>query len=495
MRPWCKALTLLALTISTGWVWAQATPTDSLLNNSQNRVMLDESIRRGLNFLNQWQNPDGSWDRLEAADPFEQNDPAIKTKMHNGLYYFDGPVKDIPENQEVAHVADTCLSGLAMLRSGSTPAKGPYARQIAKAMQFVCLEIDKWDEKTIYIQKRIFDPLHDTTTSRGEQRYYDPTVDAFFALWFLSAGREQLPAGALHQRTDAAIAKLVHKIVAAQNADGAWPDETDPTINLHRTPFEQKSLMGIPLANGGGTVGILPKPEEPFFEPYPNVTSHAVAVLALSEAVRHGVGIPAATRRQADMYLVRGVNSQTLEDLIVLCQEGADQPYPFSKIDNIVTGYGSLLAALWASDQLDATLLEQATRQLETAIGDESRTLKQRIAGMAEHRKRTAPARNEALTRFAYFRGLKGQVKCGPLLVMMPHLFDMLQSSQVNSQFHPLMIDYLLDKQFKADGHFRAGREPLRGATDRGDSTYGTAASLLILMDQRDRLDNASRRP
>jgi hypothetical protein len=48
-------------------------------------------------------------------------------------------------------VADTCVAALALLRSGSSPKEGDYAKHLKKAVEFVCSEIEKSKENSLFV--------------------------------------------------------------------------------------------------------------------------------------------------------------------------------------------------------------------------------------------------------------------------------------------------------------------------------------------------------
>jgi hypothetical protein len=77
-----------------------------------------EAIRRGLAYLAEQQNPNGSWT------------DKVGRKVH--MYY---------SGIEAEHVGVTALAGMAFLASGSLPDQGPYGRQVRGALDYVLEQV------------------------------------------------------------------------------------------------------------------------------------------------------------------------------------------------------------------------------------------------------------------------------------------------------------------------------------------------------------------
>ena len=76
---------------------------------------LSENVTRGLQWLVEHQLSNGAWGQGEESSQMGGGD-----KM-----------------KDTASVADTSAATLALIRSGSTPSKGPYAQTILEAVDFV----------------------------------------------------------------------------------------------------------------------------------------------------------------------------------------------------------------------------------------------------------------------------------------------------------------------------------------------------------------------
>src|SRR5262245_12299679 len=76
---------------------------------------LSDSVKRGLAYLVAQQLPNGGWSQGEEA----------------------AQMRGSGEPSAVANVGDTCIAALALIRAGNTPKEGPYAKNLAKAVEFV----------------------------------------------------------------------------------------------------------------------------------------------------------------------------------------------------------------------------------------------------------------------------------------------------------------------------------------------------------------------
>ncbi|MFH1920834.1 MAG: hypothetical protein ABIP48_13270 [Planctomycetota bacterium] len=154
---------------------------------------LGENVKRGLAWLVDHQLPSGVWGQGEES-----------AQMRSGT-----------EMKDVASVADTCSAALALIRSGSTPSKGPYAKNLLKAVDYVCSEIEGYDEDSLYI-----------TSTRGTrlQGKLGPYVDTFMASLMLSEVQGNMPNKKSNKRVDRALDNVLEKLTKHQRSDGTWDD-------------------------------------------------------------------------------------------------------------------------------------------------------------------------------------------------------------------------------------------------------------------------------
>ena len=152
---------------------------------------LSEHVKRGLKWLVEQQLKKGGWGQGEES-----------ANMGGG-----SQMKDVPS------VADTSVAALALIRAGNTPARGEYAKNLLRAVEFVCGEIEESDKDSLYI-----------TPTRGTrvQHKLGPYIDTFAAAVLLPEIKGQMPDEAGNKRVAAALDKLLAKIQKNQQADGTW---------------------------------------------------------------------------------------------------------------------------------------------------------------------------------------------------------------------------------------------------------------------------------
>lgn len=118
--------------------------------------------------------------------------------------------------QAVASVADTAVATMALLRSGSTPREGPYATHIARAVAFLCEQVEKADANDLFVT--------DNRQTRVQQKL-GPHIDTFLASLVLTQVKDTMPDAAGNQRVAAAVQKIVHKLEKNVQNDGQWTRE------------------------------------------------------------------------------------------------------------------------------------------------------------------------------------------------------------------------------------------------------------------------------
>jgi hypothetical protein len=153
---------------------------------------LSENVKKGLAWLVAQQLESGAWTQGEESAQM------------------GGSKLDKPS------VADTCVAALALFRSGSTPKSGDYAKNVTKAAEFVCSEIEKAKESTLFV-----------TDVRGTrvQSKIGQYVDTFMACMLLSELKGQMADQKAEDRLVEALNKVVRKMSENQREDGGWGDQ------------------------------------------------------------------------------------------------------------------------------------------------------------------------------------------------------------------------------------------------------------------------------
>lgn len=159
---------------------------------------IGDAVKKGLEYLVQQQHENGG---------FGQGGGWRTGNEGQGGRVEGAEVKDPPD------VGNTCIAALALIRAGNTPAKGPYSKQVAKAIEFVESHIEAADSESLYVT-----PIRDTQLQSKIGKY----VDTFLAALVLSELKGQMPDEKSEKRLFAALNKTIGKIEKNQQADGTF---------------------------------------------------------------------------------------------------------------------------------------------------------------------------------------------------------------------------------------------------------------------------------
>ncbi len=156
---------------------------------------LSEQVKKGLAWLVEHQHKNGGWAQGEESKHMGRSMDTLKEKPN---------------------VGDTCTATLALLRSGSTPGEGPYATNIARALDFICSEVEKADKESLSI-----------TSVRGTrlQSKLGQHIDTFMTSMVLAEARGKMPNEESNKRVSAALDNVLDKIERHQQADGSWKQQ------------------------------------------------------------------------------------------------------------------------------------------------------------------------------------------------------------------------------------------------------------------------------
>jgi len=113
-------------------------------------------------------------------------------------------------------VADTCMSAMALLRSGSTPSKGEYANSICHGIEFVCAEVEESDQNSLYITNNRLTRI---------QVNLGPYIDTFMASMVLAEVSGEMPDKKSEARVARAYHKVMDKIDRNQKSDDTWDNK------------------------------------------------------------------------------------------------------------------------------------------------------------------------------------------------------------------------------------------------------------------------------
>jgi Prenyltransferase and squalene oxidase repeat len=162
---------------------------------------LSEQVKKGLAYLAGQQHEDGGWGQGGGW----------RTDLSNGGRIEGANVADPSD------VANTCVATLTLLRAGNTPTSGPYAKNVANAIEFICGHVEKSDKDSLYV-----------TQVRGTQvqSKIGPFVDTFLAALVMAEVKGKVAAGKNEKRLVAALDKTVAKIEKNQKEDGTFAGNT-----------------------------------------------------------------------------------------------------------------------------------------------------------------------------------------------------------------------------------------------------------------------------
>jgi len=158
---------------------------------------LSETVKKGLKYLVSQQKDNGGWGQGGGW----------RTNLQGG-----GRTEG-PNVADPADVASTAIATLAIVRAGNTPKGGEYAKNVARAVEFVCTHIEKSDKKSLYITD-----IRDTQV----QTKIGPYVDTFAALLMLSELKGQMQDEKAEARLVTAMNKVIGKIEDNQQKDGSF---------------------------------------------------------------------------------------------------------------------------------------------------------------------------------------------------------------------------------------------------------------------------------
>jgi hypothetical protein len=158
---------------------------------------LSQNTQKGLEYLIEQQDASGGWGQGGGWRQGTQGNARVEGK----------DVKDPPD------LGNTCISALALLRAGNTPQDGKYAKQLARAVAFICERVEKSDADSLYVTD-----VRDTQL----QSKIGPFVDTFLAGLVLSELKGKMPADGTDKRLLTALDKTVKKIEKNQKTDGTF---------------------------------------------------------------------------------------------------------------------------------------------------------------------------------------------------------------------------------------------------------------------------------
>jgi len=159
---------------------------------------LSDNVKKGLDYLAKAQLENGGWNQ---GGGWRTQEGGKGGRVEGG------------QVQDPADLGDTCIAVLAFIRAGNTPKDGPYAKNVAKGLDFICSKVEKSDEKSLMI-----------TDVKGTQMQskIGPFVDTFLTSMVLAELKGRGQDESADKRLVACLDKTVGKIEKNMQKDGGF---------------------------------------------------------------------------------------------------------------------------------------------------------------------------------------------------------------------------------------------------------------------------------
>ncbi len=156
---------------------------------------LGDSAKKGIAYLINQQHDDGGWGQGGGWRTGDKGGNRVEGK----------------EVKDPSDVGNTCVAALALIRAGHTPKEGEYAKNVLKAVEFLCKNVEKADAKSLYVT--------DVRNTQLQSKI-GPYVDTFLAMMLFSELKGKMPDEKSEKQMVACLNKIIGKIEDNQQADG-----------------------------------------------------------------------------------------------------------------------------------------------------------------------------------------------------------------------------------------------------------------------------------
>src|SRR5262249_52651947 len=109
---------------------------EAALMQSRTPKPLSDAVTKGLAYLIGQQHEDGGWGQ---GGGWRQADQGGGARVEG------------PEGAGPSDVGNTWIATLALVRAGNTPKEGKYAQNVARAIAFICKNIEGADGDSLYV--------------------------------------------------------------------------------------------------------------------------------------------------------------------------------------------------------------------------------------------------------------------------------------------------------------------------------------------------------
>lgn len=161
---------------------------------------LSDAAKKGLAYLVNQQHEDGGWGQGGGWRQADQGSGRVE-----GAHV-----------QDPSDVGNTCIATLALLRAGHTPKEGEYSKNVARAVAFICKNVDSADKDSLYVT-----PVRNTQL----QSKIGPYIDTFLTALVLAELKGKMADDQGEKTLLASLDKTIFKIEKNQKADGTWANE------------------------------------------------------------------------------------------------------------------------------------------------------------------------------------------------------------------------------------------------------------------------------
>ena len=160
----------------------------------------DDALRVGLDYLLKQQQKDGGWGQGGG--------------WRQGRDQQGGRVEGA-NVEDPSDLGNTAVSMVTLLRAGDSPAQGEHREAARKAFEFICQQVEKADDSSLYVTS-----VRDTQLQVKIGSY----VDTFLTGWALSELKGRLADDDAEKRRASALDKVVAKIERNQKEDGSFSE-------------------------------------------------------------------------------------------------------------------------------------------------------------------------------------------------------------------------------------------------------------------------------
>jgi len=162
---------------------------------------LGDAVKKGLAYLAAQQQQDGGWNQGGGWRTTGQGGGRVEGK----------------QVADPSDVGNTAISVLALLRAGSTPTEGPYAKNIARGIEYIRNKVEKADVTSLSV-----------TDVQGTQLQtkIGTYVDTFLTALVLAEVKGKMPDAQSERSLVAALDKTIGKIEKNQNERGLFAGNT-----------------------------------------------------------------------------------------------------------------------------------------------------------------------------------------------------------------------------------------------------------------------------